>query len=151
MENVSAETRQQLRDTEHLFWEEQIKITKRMYEILFERYPETKHLFKEFRKQQPNIFGTALMAHMMSLDDPEVLLSFRAGIARSHVKSGVKEKHYPMLADALLSAMKEVLKDRISEEALGAWQKWYYFLSNLLIERERDHYQGKNLLFPEGG
>lgn len=90
MEHVCKNTRELLKKTEHIFWKKELEITSRMYEILFERHPETKSLFKEFRSQQPNIFGAALMAHMISLDDPEVLLSFRVGIARSHVKANVQ-------------------------------------------------------------
>lgn len=56
-----------------------------------------------------------------------------------------------MLADALISAMKEKLNDEFDQETIDAWEKWFYFLSNLLIERERDHYSGKKSLFPEGG
>ena len=149
MENVSEQTRKVLKDTEHLLWEKQVEVTTRMYEILFEKYPETKHLFKKFRSHQPNMFAAALMAHMMSLDEPEELLSLRVGICRSHVNAGVKEEHYPMLADALISAMRELLSEQMDEKTIAAWEKWYYFLANLLIERERDHYQGKHLLFPK--
>ncbi|MFK8026823.1 MAG: globin domain-containing protein [Gammaproteobacteria bacterium] len=149
MENVSQETRKILKDTEHILWDKQVEVTNRMYEILFEKYPETKLLFKNFRSQQPNIFAAALMAHMLSLDEPEALLSFRVGISRSHVAAGVEEKHYPMLADALMSAMRELLADKMDDKTLIAWEKWYYFLANLLIEREREHYEQKHLLFPE--
>ncbi len=149
MENVSQETKKLLKDTEHIIWDKQIEVTHRMYEILFEKYPETKSLFNNFRSHQPNMFAAALMAHMISLDEPEVLLSFRVGICRSHVKAGVKEEHYPMLADALISAIKELLSDQMDEKTIDVWQKWYYFLANLLIERERDHYAEKHLLFPK--
>jgi hemoglobin-like flavoprotein len=149
MENVSKETRKILKDTEHILWEKQVDVTTRMYEILFEKYPQTQDLFKKFRSHQPNMFAATLMAHMMSLDDPEELLSLRVGICRRHVDAGVKEEHYPMLADALISAMREILSEKMDEKTIQAWEKWYYFLANLLIERERDHYQHKHLLFPE--
>ncbi|MFK7795267.1 MAG: globin domain-containing protein [Gammaproteobacteria bacterium] len=149
MENISEQTRHILKDTEHLLWEKQVEVTTRMYEILFEKYPETKNLFQRFRSHQPNMFAAALMAHMMSLDEPEELLSLRVGICRNHVIAGVKEEHYPMLADALISAMRELLSEQMDENTIAAWEKWYYFLANLLIERERDHYQEKHLLFPK--
>lgn len=149
MENVNEETRQILKDTEHYFWNQQVEITRRMYEILFERYPQTKTLFKDFNAHQPNMFAGALMAHMLSLDDPEALFSFRVTIARKHVQAGVKEEHYPMLVDALTSAMRELLAYRMDETTMDAWKNWFDFLSSLLIEREQDHYRKVRPLFPE--
>ncbi len=149
MENISQQTREILKATEHIPWDKQVEVTSRMYEILFEKYPETRLLFKNFRSQQPNIFAAALMAHMLSLDEPEMLLSFRVGICRSHVSAGVKEEHYPMLADALISAIRELLSEQMNEETIHAWETWYYFLANLFIEREREHYQQKHALFPK--
>ena len=149
MENVSEETRRILRETEHVFWSRQSEVTGRMYEILFEKYPQTRDLFEDFKPHQPNVFATALMAHMLSLDDPDTLLSFRVGIARKHVKAGVREEHYPMMADALITAMREMLGEQMDEETIAAWEAWYQFLAGLLIERERDHYQGTRRLFPE--
>jgi nitric oxide dioxygenase len=148
MENISKETRKILKDTEHILWGKQVEVTTRMYEILFEKYPETKSLFKNLRSHQPNMFAAALMAHMMSIDEPEELLSLRVGICRRHVSAGVKEQHYPMLADALISAMRELLSEQMDDKTIDAWEKWYYFLANLLIERERDHYEQKHLLYP---
>lgn len=148
MENLSEKTRELLKKSAPLFWEKKLEVTTRMYQILFQRYPETKSLFKEFRAKQPNMFVAALMAHMMSIDDPEVLLSFRVGIARSHVMAGVQEKHYPLLGDALNSAMRELLSNEFDEQTFQAWEQWFYFFGNLLIERERDHYSGKHLLVP---
>ena len=149
MENLSEKTRKTLRETEHVFWNKQLEVTGRMYEILFEKYPQTRVLFKEFRSHQPNMFAGALMAHMLSLDDPDTLLSFRVGIARKHVQAGVREEHYPMLADALISAMREILGDQMDDKTMAAWEEWYRFLAGLLSERECDHYQGTKPLFPE--
>ena len=123
MENLSEKTRELLKKTAPLFWEKKLEVTTRMYQILFQRYPETKSLFKEFRAKQPNMFVAALMAHMMSIDDPEVLLSFRVGIARSHVMAGVQEKHYPLLGDALNSAMRELLSNEFDEQTFQAWEQ----------------------------
>ncbi|MDE0249834.1 MAG: globin domain-containing protein [Gammaproteobacteria bacterium] len=149
MVNVSEATRQILRNTEQVFWSRQVEVSRRMYEILFDRYPETKKLFKDFKSHQPNMFTGALMAHMLSLDDPDALLSFRVTIARKHVQAGVQEAHYPMLVDALMSAMRELLSDKMEEHTIRAWEEWFYFLSNLLIEREQEHYQKVKPLFPE--
>lgn len=149
MENLSESTKSILKETENLFWENKDQITHRMYEIMFDKYPETKTLFKEFRKHQPDVFGAALMCHFVSLDEPEVLQSFRVSICRKHVMAGVKEEHYSMMAESLFAAMNEILKDNATKKMIDAWEKWFFFIANLLIERERDHYQRKHLLFPK--
>ena len=148
MENVSPDTRKRLENSLEIFKANKEIITLRMYEIMFEKYPETKKLFKTFRTKQPEMFLAAIMAHMLSLNDLEVLLSYRVGIARSHVLAGVKEKHYPMLIHSLMTAMREQLHDKYDNETFEAWEKWLYYFANLLIERERDHYSGKHLLAP---
>jgi len=148
METLDEKTKKLLKESKQIFFERELQITTRMYEILFERYPETKKLFKNNRSQQPNVFGAAMMAHMTSMDDPMALKSTRSGIAQNHVKAGVKEEHYPLLAEALFSAMEEQLPGQMDEKTIKAWEVWYWYLANLLIERERDHYEGKKLLFP---
>ncbi len=148
MQKLSESTKAKLKETEHLFWEHKDKITHRMYAIMFEEYPQTKKLFKEFRKHQPDVLGAALMCHLVSLDEPEVLQSFRISICRKHVLAEVQEEHYSMMAESLLKAMQEILEEKATREMIDAWEKWFFFISNLLIERERDHYQKKRLLFP---
>lgn len=148
MENISQNTQKLLGDSLESFKAHKETITLRMYEIMFERYPETKKLFKTFRSKQPNMFLAAIMAHMLSLDDPDVLLSYRVGIARSHVLAGVQAKHYPMLISSLMMAMKEQLHNDFSDETFNAWEEWLYFFSELLIEREEDHYSAKHILAP---
>lgn len=148
MERLSENTKAILKSSEHLFLDRQEEITTRMYEIMFAKHPEIKPMFNEAREHQPKIFAAAVMCHFISMDDPEVLQSFRISICRQHVKAGVKEEHYSLLSEALFEAMKEVLRNEATEEVIDAWEKWYFFLANLLIERERDHYQGKHLLVP---
>lgn len=150
MEKLSDSTRAILKESGHLFIDHQDEITSRMYEIMFARHPEIKSMFERSQKHQPKIFAAAVMCHLVSMDNPEVLQSFRITMCRRHVMAGVKEEHYSMMAEALFEAMNEVLKDEATDEIIDAWKKWYYFLANLLIDRERDHYQGKHLLFPAG-
>ena len=100
---------------------------------------------------QPRMFEAAILAHLVSKEDPEVLNSYRAGICSHHVEAGVKEEHYDMMAEALFKSMSEILKEEATPEILDAWQKWFYFMANLLIERERQHYSGEKRLYPEGG
>lgn len=149
MDTLDNETKKILQESEHLLMEYQDQITSRMYEIMFDRHPDIKVMFKHARNHQPKVFAAALMSHIVSMDDLDVLQSFRISICRRHVVAGVKEEHYAIMSDALFEAMEEVLKDHATVTIINAWKIWFNYLAKLFIERERDHYEGKHLLFPD--
>ena len=149
MNPPDSQTHLLLQESRGLFLDYADEITERMYEIMFKKFPETEELFNPFRKVQPRKFAAAIMAHIISKEDLDVLISFRVGIARSHVKAGVKSEHYSMMAHSLTAALKDVLGNRIFEEILNAWHTWFMYLARLLIEREKLHYDGSHLLYPE--
>ncbi len=116
---------------------------------MFEHYSETKQLFNPFRKKQPRKYSAAVMAHIVSKDNLDVLTSYRVSIARQHMIAGVKSKHYGMMARCLTVAMNEVLQDKVSEETFTAWHLWFMYFTSLMIEREKRRYNGSHRLFPE--
>ena len=61
-------------------------------------------------------------------------------IAQHHVNSLVKSEHYPIVAESLLQALKDVLGDVITDEIVTAWKEAYWFLADILIEREKALY-----------
>ena len=49
--------------------------------------------------------------------------------------------HYPKVAAALLSAIREVLGEEVAtDEVLAAWAEAYTFLANILIGKEQAAY-----------
>jgi nitric oxide dioxygenase len=52
----------------------------------------------------------------------------------------VKPEHYPAVADALLPAIKDVLGDAADERVLNAWGEAYWFLADVLKNREHSLY-----------
>jgi len=57
-----------------------------------------------------------------------------------HINTEVKPEHYPIVADSLLQAMVDVLGDTITDEIAAAWKEAYWFLADILIEREKALY-----------
>lgn len=151
MERLSEKTWQLISESKPLFMENHTSISNRMYQIMFEKHPEIKPMFDKAPFNQPRMFEAAILAYLVSKDNPSVLNSYRDGICGRHVEAGVKEEHYDIMADALFQSMREVLNDKATPEMLDAWQRWFYFVANLLIERERLHYSGERRLYPEGG
>ena len=123
-----------------LIQEQGLDISTRMYEILFEKHPETKAMFSESIEKQPKILAAAIAAYADNIDQIENLHDKLMYIANAHVKSQVLEEHYPMVGDAILTAMKEVLADRATAEVLEAWRQAYDYLAEILLMNEKQLY-----------
>jgi len=118
-------------------------ITSRMYEILFSKYPETKPLFDNAQSDQHKKLAGAIAAFASNIDNLEALGNAVEKMATKHVLTNVKPIHYPMVGDALLTAMSEVLGDDFSDEHKKAWGEAYNFLGDILMKREQEIYAQK--------
>ena len=116
------------------------EISKRMYELLFEKYPETKPLFSKSLDKQSGILSTAIAAYAKNIDQIENMHDRLMYISNTHVKSQVREEHYPMVGEALLLAIKEVLGDDASDDVIKAWEEAYNYLSEILLMNEKQLY-----------
>lgn len=116
-------------------------ITTKMYEILFEKYPETKALFGDAPEDQHKKLADAIVAYASNMDNLEVLGKAVEGMAQRHVKTNVKPEHYPMVGVSLLEAIKAVLGDAATDEVIEAWKEAYFFLGDILIARETELYK----------
>ncbi len=56
------------------------------------------------------------------------------------METSIKPEHYPAVANALLPAIKDVLGDAVDERVLNAWGEAYWFLADVLINREAQLY-----------
>lgn len=120
-----------------------VAITTRMYERLFVD-PEVKALFDEAAQEsgeQPKRLAAAILAYAKNVDNLGVLGQAVERMAGRHVETGVKAEHYPLVAAALLPAIKDVLGDAVDDKVLGAWGEAYWFLAEILIGREKQLYQ----------
>ncbi len=117
-----------------------LEISSRMYDILFEKYPETKAFFSGSIEKQPKILTAAIAAYAENIDQIEKLHDKIIYIANAHVKSHVLEDHYPMVGDAILLAMKEILADKATPEILKAWGEAYSYLAEILTMNEKQLY-----------
>jgi len=116
------------------------EITSKMYEILFEKYPQTKALFSDAPSDQHKKLASAVIAYATNIDKLEALSGAVDKMAATHVRTGVKPEHYPMVGVSLLEAIKEVLGDAATDEVIEAWKEAYFFLGDILIEKERALY-----------
>ncbi|QIW23947.1 hypothetical protein EWF20_07135 [Sulfolobus sp. S-194] len=110
-------------------------IAKRMYEILFTKYPETKELFKNAPSNQHQKLANLIYLYAVNIENIEKINKILDIVARSHVRAGVKPEHYPLVGESLLQAIKEILNP--PENVLKAWEDAYNNLANMLIEKEK--------------
>ncbi|MDQ7084344.1 MAG: globin domain-containing protein [Sulfurovum sp.] len=115
-------------------------ITTQMYKILFAKYPETQTLFKDASPEQSKKLAAAVYAYAANIDKLENLTKGIEKMASVHVKSNILPKHYPMVGDALLQAIKSVLGDGATDEIMSAWEEAYGFLADVLIAKEKELY-----------
>jgi nitric oxide dioxygenase len=134
--SLSQETIEIIKATAKPVAENAEAITERMYEILFEHYPETQALFKDASPDQHKKLAAAVGAYAANIEKLELLGGAIEKMAQSHVRAGVRPEHYPVVGVSLLTAVKEVLGDAATDEVLSAWKEAYFFLGDLLIARE---------------
>ncbi|MDH4980662.1 NO-inducible flavohemoprotein [Hyphomicrobium sp. D-2] len=120
-----------------------LDIVREMYSRMF-RNPEIRDLFNQSHHDgvgaQPRALTGAILAYASNIDNLAVLGPAVERIAQKHVGLQILPEHYPHVADALLGAIKAVLGDAATDEILAAWGEAYWFLANILIERERNIY-----------
>lgn len=119
-----------------------VAITTRMYERLFED-PSIKAMFDEAAQAngtQPKRLAAAILAYAENIDKLDALTAAVERMTTSHVKAGVKAEHYPVVAGALLPAIKDVLGDAVTQPVLDAWGEAYWFLADILIAAEAKKY-----------
>lgn len=138
---LSTTTIETVKATIPVLQEHGTAITSRMYDILFEKYPQTKALFSDAPEDQPNVLASAVAAYAMNIENLDALHDAVDRMAAAHIRTQVKPEHYPMVGDALLTAMAEVLGDAATPEILEAWKEAYFFLSDILIAKEKSLYQ----------
>ncbi|MGV6809462.1 MAG: globin domain-containing protein [bacterium] len=138
--SLSPETIATVKATVPVLKEHAVAITSAMYDIMFEKHPELKPLFKDAPKDQPKILAAAVQAYAMNIDNLGALTGAVEGMAKAHVRSSVKPEHYPIVGESVLAALSKVLGDAATPEILKAWGEAYFFLADLLIAKEKELY-----------
>lgn len=129
-----------------------LDIVREMYSRMFQN-PAIRDLFNQSHHSgeapQQRALAMAILAYGSNIDNLGALTGAVERIAQKHVGLQILPEHYPYVAEALLGAIKEVLGDAATEEILAAWGEAYWFLADILINREAQLYKG--LAEAEGG
>ncbi|MBA4354860.1 MAG: hypothetical protein C0409_09225 [Novosphingobium sp.] len=120
-----------------------VAITTAMYARLFQN-PDVAAMFDRAAQEsgeQPRRLAGAILAYAKNIDKLENLGPAVHRMVARHVETGVKAEHYPLVAQALLPAIRDVLgADVATDEVLGAWGEAYWMLADILIAAEAEAY-----------
>ena len=120
-----------------------VAITTAMYARLFQN-PDVAAMFDRAAQEsgeQPRRLAGAILAYAKNIDKLENLGPAVNRMVARHVETGVKAEHYPLVAEALLPAIREVLgADVATDEVLAAWGEAYWMLADILIAAEAEAY-----------
>lgn len=121
-----------------------VAITTAMYARLFTN-PEVAAMFDRAAQdsgEQPRRLAGAILAYAKNIDKLENLGAAVQRMVARHVDTGVKPEHYPLVAEALLPAIRDVLgADIATDEVLAAWGEAYWMLADILISAEAQAYE----------
>lgn len=117
------------------------QITTRMYEIMFQKYPEIREQFNMSALadgSQPARLATAVYSYATQIDNLPALKVMVERIAHRHVQTHVLPEQYLIVGESLMQAMKDVLGEAATESVMAAWTEAYHALSVVFIKREHE-------------
>lgn len=121
-----------------------VEITTAMYARLFQN-AEVADMFDRAAQEsgeQPRRLAAAILAYARNIDKLGNLGAAVQRMVARHVETGVRPEHYPLVADALLPAIREVLGEEVAtDEVLAAWGEAYWMLADILISAEAQAYE----------
>jgi hemoglobin-like flavoprotein len=123
-----------LRESFALVAERAPDLTRRFYEILFERYPQARPLFGASTRKQEEMLTRALAAVIDHLEDGAWLSDTLRALGAKHVGYGVTDEMYDWVGDALVRALAEAAGDAWTPRVAKAWGDAYGAIAGLMQE-----------------
>jgi len=121
-----------LQDSFAIVAAKETELALRFYEILFERYPQTKPMFRRATEQQAKMLTGALAAVVAHVDDHDWLVATLPPLGAKHVDYGVTNEMYDWVGECLLAGMAEVCGDAFTPAVKSAWVGAYGAIAGLM-------------------
>ena len=140
---ISQQTIDTVKSTAPILAEHGEALTRYFYERMFSRNPEVLSFFNPVNQTsgtQQRALASAICAYAANIDNLDALSGAVELIANKHASLQVKPEHYPIVGENFLASMREVLGDGATDEVIHAWSEAYFFLADMLSERERKIY-----------
>ena len=105
------------------------------YDLLFDRAPQLRSLFREDIAGQGMRFMSTLGTILAALDRPEDLDDELTRLAESHAAIGIEAGHFEPMGKALIETFDLTLGDDFTSEVEEAWTAAYDLISREMIAR----------------
>jgi nitric oxide dioxygenase len=111
------------------------------YEILFEKYPNTRNLFlaTDLEKQKKKLMESLDLV-LVNVHSPKAFSSILKDLGKRHVKYGAVLTDYPLVGDALLQALERHLGTAWNQNVQHAWTLAYQIIANLMAEGAKEDF-----------
>lgn len=114
------------------------------YDTVFHLAPEVRPLFPDDMAGQRTKFIQMLGMVINSLGNASEISEHMADLGRRHASYEVKEKHYALIGQALLSTLQKLLGAHFTTEIRSAWAAAYNMLTRLMLEAAATPYATGN-------
>ncbi len=107
----------------------------KFYEILFQESEQIKTLFMNTKmEQQKEKLWQSLEIIIENLRKPKLINVFAKGLGATHAKYGVLVEHFPIVANALIQALKAQMGLEWTPETEKAWVDAYTIIQSAMID-----------------
>ncbi|MFD8986964.1 globin domain-containing protein [Streptomyces goshikiensis] len=110
------------------------KMTSYFYALVFTRHPEVRSMFPPAMDMQRDRLLKALLTAAEHIDDPDVLVPYLRRLGSGHRKYGTMAGHYPVVGEALISALARYAQLTWGPEPQAAWVRAYTAISQIMID-----------------
>jgi hemoglobin-like flavoprotein len=125
-----------LRDSFEIVATANPKFVSRFYEVLFERYPQTRAMFSPGSEaRQAEMLTGALVAVLDHIEDAPWLQDTLGTLGAKHVDYGVTREMYDWVGASLLATLAEVAGPAWTPELNAVWAEAYGVIVSLMMAR----------------
>ncbi|MFO0739183.1 MAG: globin domain-containing protein [Labilithrix sp.] len=99
----------------------ELDLASRFYEILFERYPQTRPMFRRRPEEQAKMLTAALAAVVAHVEDTAWLVATLPPMGAKHVSYGVTNEMYDWVGECLIAALEDVCGKDFTPAVKATW------------------------------
>lgn len=112
--------------------EKSAKVGKDFYQMLFDRNPELRELFKVDMNEQSLALMRMVKTVVEGLNNPQIIIPAVQQLGKRHSEYGVEYKHYKDFGVCLIECIERELQPNFNEETKAAWEKLYNILADVM-------------------
>ncbi|MBW5480761.1 flavohemoprotein [Streptomyces bambusae] len=110
------------------------RVTSYFYALVFTGHPELRSMFPAAMDVQRDRLLKALLTAAEHIDDPAVLGPYLRRLGTGHRKYGTRPEHYPVVGEALITALARYAELTWGPETEAAWVRAYTAISQIMID-----------------